>query len=135
MTTADPQQIFKCKTTFSSLLEIRRFLFLGWPNESETRLSAVWNLYNKERFQIRFWEDIWLGTYSLRDQYPYLYHIAQHKQTTVAVVFSTSPLIFSWHRYLIGAKLVAWNELLSGLASVALSDEQDEFCWNLVPNG
>jgi hypothetical protein len=50
MATADPQQIFKCKTTFSSLLEIRRFLFLGWPNESETRLSAVWNLYNKERF-------------------------------------------------------------------------------------
>jgi hypothetical protein len=44
------------------------------------------------------------------------------------------PLNFSWHRDLIGHKLVAWNELLPGLASVVLSDDQDKFRWNLTPN-
>jgi hypothetical protein len=61
----------------------------------------------KNGSQIRFWEDIWLGTSPLRDQYPDLYHIAQHKQTTMAEVFSTSPLCFSCRRDLIGAKIVA----------------------------
>ena len=89
----------------------------------------------KNDSQVRFWEDIWLGTTSLREQYPCLYHIARHKQATMADVFSTSPLNISWRRDLIGPKLVAWNELLPRLANIALSDEQDEFRWNLVPNG
>jgi hypothetical protein len=29
--------------------------------------------------QVRLWEDIWLGTSTLRDQYPCLYHIARYK--------------------------------------------------------
>jgi hypothetical protein len=46
--TTDTQQIFEYKTTFSSLLETRRFSFLGGPNESETGFFVVWNLHNKE---------------------------------------------------------------------------------------
>jgi hypothetical protein len=53
----------------------------------------------------------------------------------VADVINTSPLNLSWCRDLIGPKLVAWSELLLRLAIVVLSDEQDEFRWNLVPNG
>ena len=53
----------------------------------------------------------------------------------MADIFSTSPLNFSWRRDLIGPKLVAWNELLPRLASIDLSNEQDEFRWNLVPSG
>jgi hypothetical protein len=45
----------------------------------------------------------------------------------MADVVNTSPLNLSWRRDLIGPKLVAWNELLPLLASVVLSDEQDEF--------
>jgi hypothetical protein len=89
----------------------------------------------KNGSQIRFWEDIWLGTTPLRDQYPCLYYIARHKQVTVADVFSTSPLNLSWRRDLIGPKLVAWNDLLPRLANVIISDEQDGFRWNLVSNG
>jgi hypothetical protein len=36
---------------------------------------------------------------------------------------------------MIRPKLVAWNELLSRLANVVLSEEQDGFRWNLAKNG
>jgi hypothetical protein len=48
MAIADTQQIFEYKTTFSSLLETTRFLFLGGPNESEAGFPEGWNLQNKE---------------------------------------------------------------------------------------
>jgi hypothetical protein len=83
----------------------------------------------KNGSQIRFREDIWLGTNSLRGQYPCLFYIARHKQITVADVFSTSPLDLPWHRDLIGPKLMSKIPLplFPRLASIALSDEQDEF--------
>ena len=31
----------------------------------------------------RFWEDIWLGSTPLKDQYPSLYNIVQHKYVSV----------------------------------------------------
>jgi hypothetical protein len=86
----------------------------------------------KNSVQIRFWGDQWLGISPLREQYMCLYHIVQHKQTTVAEVFSSSPVNFSWHRYLIGPKLVAWNEMLPRLANITLTQEPDEFRWNLL---
>jgi hypothetical protein len=45
--------------------------------------------------QVRFWEDIWLGTSTLCDQYPCLYHIAIYKHVSVAYVFNTLPLNLS----------------------------------------
>ena len=59
--------------------------------------------------QVRFVEDIWLGTSTLRDQYPCLYHIARYKHVSVADVFNTLPLV--------------------------LSNDQDGFRWNLSPDG
>jgi hypothetical protein len=84
---------------------------LGWSNESETRLSTVWHFCSKEWVPHQVLGGH-MGTSPLRDQYPCLYSIARHKQITVVDVFSTSPFNLSWHRYLIGPKLVAWNELL-----------------------
>lgn len=85
--------------------------------------------------QFRFWEHIWLGTSSLRDQYPCLYHIARHKHVSVADIFNTSPLNLSWCRDLIGHKLVVWNDLTPRLADVVLSDEQDGFRCNMWVDG
>jgi hypothetical protein len=53
----------------------------------------------------------------------------------VAEVFSSSPVNFSWHGDLIGPKLVAWNEMLPRIANIALTQEPDEFCWNLLRSG
>jgi hypothetical protein len=89
----------------------------------------------KNGTQIRFWEDQWLGTSPLREQYPCLYHIVRHKQATVAEVFSSSPFNFSWRRDLIGPKLVAWNELLPRIANLTITQEPDEFRWNLLRSG
>ena len=56
--------------------------------------------------QVRFLEDSLLGNSPLRDQYPKLYNIVRKKQDTVADVLSTQIPNLSWHRDLIGNKLV-----------------------------
>jgi hypothetical protein len=50
-------------------------------------------------------------------------------------VFSSSPIKFSWCRDLIGPKLVVWNEMLPRLANITLTEEPDEFHWNLLCSG
>ena len=40
----------------------------------------------KDGSEIRFWEDKWLGTTSLREEYPALYNIVRHKRDTLATV-------------------------------------------------
>jgi hypothetical protein len=89
----------------------------------------------KNDAQIRFWEDQWLGTSTMKEQYPCLYHIVRHKQAMIAEVFSSSPLNFTWRRDLTGPKLVAWNEMLSQITNVTLTHEPDEFRWNLLRSG
>jgi hypothetical protein len=41
---------------------------------------------------IRFWEDRWLGNFTLQQQYPPLYAITRRKNVSVSSVFSTIPL-------------------------------------------
>jgi hypothetical protein len=40
----------------------------------------------------RFWEDTWLGSKPLADQYPSLYNIVQRKQVSIANVLNHNPL-------------------------------------------
>ena len=89
----------------------------------------------KDGTQVRFWEDKWLGNSSLQEQYPCLYNITRPKHVTIAEVLSGPSPNLSWRRDLIGPKLVAWNNLLSRIANIELAHEQDEFHWNLHPNG
>ena len=79
----------------------------------------------KDGSQIRFWEDVWLENKSLREQYPHLYNITRKKQDTVADVLSAPLPNISWHRDLIGNRLVMWNNLVSRLAIVELSQEEE----------
>ena len=89
----------------------------------------------KDGSQVRFWEDTWLENSPLRDQYPQLYNIVRKKQDTVADVLSTQIPNLSWRRDLIGNKLVMWNNLVSRLSTIVLSQERDEFKWNLDQTG
>jgi hypothetical protein len=52
--------------------------------------------------EIRFWEDRWLGTTTLREQYPALYNIVRHKGDTLQKVMETSPPSMTFRRDLIG---------------------------------
>ena len=84
---------------------------------------------------MRFWEEIWLGDTPLREQYSQLYIIALGKQDTVLVVLSVYPPNVSWWRDLFGDKFVTWNNLLSRLTIVILSQEEDGFIWTLDQKG
>ena len=70
---------------------------------------------------VRFSEDSWLENSPLWDQYPQLYNIVRKKQDTVAHVLSTQIPNLSWRRDLIGNKLVMWNNLVSHLSTIVLS--------------
>ena len=85
--------------------------------------------------EIRFWEDIWLGQSTLREQYPALYNIVRHKGDTIAKVMGTSPPNVSFRRSLLGPRQASWNALLLRLDSVQLTEGPDKLRWNLTKNG
>jgi hypothetical protein len=89
----------------------------------------------KDGSEIRFWEDFWLGNLPLMDQYPALYSITRNKSDTIAEVLNTSPPNVTFRRDLIGACLASWHALQERLANLQLTDEHDEFHWNLTENG
>ena len=49
----------------------------------------------------------------------------------MADVLSTQVLNLSWRKDLIGNKLMMWNNLVSRLSTIDLSQERDGFKWNL----
>ena len=83
----------------------------------------------KNGSEIRFWEDIWLGNNTLREQYPALYNIVlgRHKSDTIATVLENFPPNVTFRRDLVGPRLLAWNELIHRLMAVQLTDGVDEF--------
>jgi hypothetical protein len=85
--------------------------------------------------EIHFWEDKWLGTTTLREQYPALYKIVRHKDVTLQYVMETSPPSMTLRRNVVGPQLTSWNELLQKLASVQLVQGKDIFLCELNKNG
>ena len=86
---------------------------------------GVFNI--KDGTEIRFWEDIWLGNTTLREQYPALYNIVRHKGDTIATVMQCSPPNVSFRRDLFGPRLASWNALLVRLELIQLTQGPDEF--------
>ena len=87
----------------------------------------------KDGSEIRFWEDTWLGTTPLREQYPALYGIVQgrHKSDTLAQVLVDIQPTVTFRIDLVGSRLASWYELLLWLATINLTQGTDEFRWNL----
>jgi hypothetical protein len=84
--------------------------------------------------QIRFWEDVWIGTVSFQQKYPSLYNIVRKKNDTVASVLSSVPLNVSFRRSLQDNDLRNWNELVMSIMHIQLNDNKDTFKWNLKAN-
>ena len=72
--------------------------------------------------QIRFWEDKWLGSTSLKNQYPALYNLVIRKHYIVKKVMSSTPLNVYFRRALRGHNLVKWHELVTKVVGVQLVD-------------
>ena len=94
-----------------------------------------WSFAIKDGSEIRFWEDIWIGNASLREQYPALYNIVRDKNNTIAQVLSSSPPNILFRRDLVGARLMSWHNLLSRLDLINLTQGCDVFRWNLTTSG
>jgi hypothetical protein len=80
--------------------------------------SSTFNIHNGE--QIRFWEDKWLGNFTLKEQHS---------------CFRSAPLNIMFRRALVGDKLQRWNGLVTKVAFVQLYDQRDSIKWNLTKQG
>jgi hypothetical protein len=89
----------------------------------------------KDGTKTRFWEDTWVGDKPLKVKYSSLFNIVRDCHATVAKVLSTSPLNISFHRALVGNKLVQWLNLVAKIYSVRLVAGSDYFRWNLTKSG
>jgi hypothetical protein len=83
----------------------------------------------------RFWEDKWLGDFSLQHRFPSLYNLVQRKNATVANVLGFVPLNVSYRRGLHGANLERWHTLVSLVVDTTLNQARDSFRWSLHQNG
>jgi hypothetical protein len=83
----------------------------------------------------RFWEDRWIGKFTLHEKFPRLYNIARRKDITVAEVLSSNPLNISFRRALMGNNLRDWNRIVATVVDVNLNQQQDKFIWALAANG
>jgi hypothetical protein len=74
--------------------------------------------------------------------YPYPYGrsidetttIVHNKDDTIAHVIGSNPPNVMFRRNLLGPRLVSWEALLQRLSNVQLTNEKDEFGWNLHEN-
>jgi hypothetical protein len=128
------KEIHRLKGAIPNKLETKGFTLLGWSNVCEEVLFRHGSFLIKDGSEIRFWEDSWLGNLPLKDQYPALYSMAHNKSDTIAEVLNTSPPNVTFRQDLIGARLASWHALQERLANVQLTDEHDEFRWNLTEN-
>jgi hypothetical protein len=108
---------------WAGLMKIKEY-FLGF---------CTFDLNNREN--TRFWEDKWIGNSPLKQQYPSLYRIARHKQSSVASVFSMAPLNISFRISLLEDSLACWHNLVARIIHVRFNERSDVFRWGLNQNG
>jgi hypothetical protein len=106
------------------------------PNDSpfgKGLLKCKDEFFERGLFQSRgwcsnsFWEDTWLENKPLAAQYTSLYHIVQHKQVSVAHVFSHTPLNISFRQALTGIRGSRWLHLVRSLMDIHLTSKPDTF--------
>lgn len=92
----------------------------SWQRYSQDQTDKNQRAFPRVRFklesgtQIRFWEDIWLGTTTLRrSQHPILFNIGTAKQVTIVEVPSFDPLNLECMRHFNGLTEQQWQELLA----------------------
>jgi hypothetical protein len=83
----------------------------------------------------RFCEDTWFGDLPLANQYPSLYNIVQRKNVLVTDVLLEDHLNIEFRRTLTENKWESWLQLVCRLMRVILSNEDDNFLWNLTTSG
>ena len=76
----------------------------------------------RDGVETRFWEDTWVGSSPLKEQFPSMYNIADYPHVTVETIMNQVPINVSFCRALIEDKLTAWLNLVAKIANVQLSN-------------
>lgn len=85
--------------------------------------------------QVRFWEDVWVGSFAFKDLYPDLYNIATKKSATVVKVLENNQINIAFRRSLVSNNLLAWQQLIAAVSIVQLNDQKDMFIWSFQKSG
>jgi hypothetical protein len=79
-----------------------------------------------------FWEDVWIGNMSLREQFPRLFSISVQQEASVVSVWNQdSGWNLNWRRGLFVWELNLLNEMLVIINSAVLTGESDRWGWRL----
>ncbi|EAZ20332.1 hypothetical protein OsJ_35941 [Oryza sativa Japonica Group] len=84
---------------------------------------------------IRFWDDVWIGDTPLKNQHPYIYSICADKEMSVRQSWNEGSWNIHLRRSLGVRELEEWNDLLTKLGQVALTNERDIMIWKLNKSG
>jgi hypothetical protein len=84
---------------------------------------------------IRFWEDKWLGDFTLQHHFPSLYAIVRRKNVSVAFTFSSITLNISFRRGLTGNNLQLWHSVVAMVVHIRLNGVAGSFIWGVHQNG
>jgi hypothetical protein len=71
--------------------------------------------------ETRFWEDTWVGSSPLKEQFPSMYNIADY-HVTMETIMNQVPINVFFCRALIEDKLTVWLNLVAKIANVQLSN-------------
>ena len=85
----------------------------------------------KAGLQTRFGHDCWLGNCPLKISFPKLFNITSNPDIAVAEAFVNGQWHIEFRRQVVGDLLDEWEDLLSHLSEVELSEGRDEVFWAL----
>jgi hypothetical protein len=90
MTTTTVEKVCRLKGDIPGFLENGGFTLLGWHHGNKEILFPFGYFSIRNGAEIRFWEDQWLGTTTLPEQYPALYNIVRYKGDTLQKVMEST---------------------------------------------
>jgi hypothetical protein len=82
-----------------------------------------------------FWEDSWITPHPFKMIFLTLYNIVRKKNASIRPVLSTTPLNVAFRRSLMVVNLQAWHNVVTMVANVLLTNQNDRFVWGLHQNG
>jgi hypothetical protein len=104
-----------------------------WAAANVARMGYRWNVGNG--VNVRFWEDVWLGTSNLAIQYWELYYIVNEQNKSIAELWDGCNLRCTFRRCVDIRLYNMWEELLSIASTICLTDKEDEMVWQFHSSG
>jgi hypothetical protein len=91
------------------------------------KMGYRWKISNGKK--IRFWEDLWFGSYSLAIQYWDIYSIVNEHGCLVSEAWDGQHLRFTFKRTVDSRTMELWYELIQIASDIQFKDEEDAIIW------